>query len=269
MPLFGTEKVGPNRAGQTSFELLTLVFPAERVFLNRLPKLLFSFLILGAGMSSSALGYYAVGPAWPGSPVVIKYSYVNMFDGGIRMPDGSPMPNSLIRGSIEEALRVWTTAAPIHFVEVPDDGFDGFDRFRFSHMYINGPDPAPPADPIAKANVPFLGYGFGNGVRFDDSDRWQEVGTQSQPDILGAAIHEVGHILGLAHTDVVGSNMYWIFHRFSGLGTGQLFPDDIAGIQALYGAGVGSVTTLGVPEPSSVALVVLAFGSWILRRRVR
>ena len=44
-----------------------------------------------------------------------------------------------------------------------------------------------------------------------------------------------------------------IENRFSGLGTGFLLPDDIAGIQALYGAGHGSVHS--IPEPMTVLLL--------------
>ena len=72
------------------------------------------------------------------------------------------------------------------------------------------------------------------------------------------------------HEEPVGNaNMFWIFHRYSGLGTGQLFPDDVAGIQAIYGAGVGSVTSLLVPEPFTLALVLFASGSWLFRRSAR
>ena len=60
--------------------------------------------------------------------------------------------------------------------------------------------------------------------------------------------------------------MYWVFTRTSGLGTASLHPDDIAGIQFLYGAGVGSVTPL-IPEPASLVLVVLAIAGWVLSRR--
>jgi hypothetical protein len=249
--------------------------------LSRTLKLLlpfFVFVVVGSSPAASALAYVTGGSPWPpsvpcgssclGKPVTIDYSYVNMFDGGIKMPDGNPLPNWLIKGSIEEALHVWTTAVNVNFVEVPDGG-SVQPQLRFRHVYINGPDPPPPANPIAKAQATCIGHGFGCEVQYDDSDRWQEVGTQPNPDILGATIHEVGHILGLQHTSVVGANMYWIFHRFSGLGTGQLFPDDIAGIRAIYGAGVGSVTSFGVPEPSALALLFLAFGGWLLRRPAR
>ena len=218
-------------------------------------------------LASSAYSYVTGGAPWPGSPIVITYSYVNMFNGGMLMPDNTPLPNSIIKGSIEEALHLWTTAAPINFVEVPDSSAS---NLRFRHIYINGPDPPPPADPIAKAQATCIGYGGSCEVQYDDSDRWQLVGTQSQPDVLGASIHEIGHILGLNHTDLVGANMYWIFHRFSGLGTGQLFPDDIAGIQAIYGPGVGSLTTLAsVPEPSTVLLTLCALIWFLPNRRGR
>ena len=251
--------------------------------------------------------YVLEGSQWPqpggkGTPITLTYSFQNMFDGGIKMPNGQPLPISIIRGSIEEALGLWASAAPVNFVQVPDDGLpygssSHYGQIRFSHIYINGTDP-PVGDPIAKAQTYFPpGDGLPGDVQFDDSDAWQVVGTFHQPDILGAAIHEIGHSLGLAHSTGVipgqfwsypvydstgnvvdheepvgNANMYWIFHRYSGLGTGQLFPDDIAGIQAIYGAGFGSVTSL-VPEPSTVALLFLASaavcsGRATLRRQV-
>ncbi len=225
--------------------------------------------------------FTVAGGKWPqpgglGSPVTVTYSFQNMFDGGLKMSNGEPLPNQLIRRSIAEAFGVWAAAAPLHFVEVPDQGGitggnypDGqFGQIRFRHVYINGPD-IPGQSPVAKAQAyfPSTGGNLAGDVEFDNGDPWQEIGALSTPDILGAAIHEIGHTLGLHHTDVVGANMYWIFHRFAGPGTGELFPDDVAGIQSIYGAGVGSVTPLVVPEPTTRMWFATAAIVWILGSR--
>jgi hypothetical protein len=250
--------------------------------------------------------YVLTGNQWPqpggkGTPITLTYSFQNMFDGALKMPNGQPLPASLIRGSIEEALRLWSSVAPINFVEVPDDGLyygngsTQYGQIRYRHIYLNGTDPAV-GDPVAKAQTYYPpGNGVEGDIEFDDGDAWQQVGTLHQPDILGAAIHETGHALGLAHaTGIIpgqywsypvsdgnggtithlepmgNANMFWIFTRYSGLGTGQLFPDDIAGIQAIYGVGQGSLTSL-VPEPASWLMVVSMTAIAVLflsRRRV-
>lgn len=241
-----------------------------------------------------------------GSPVTVTYSYNNLLDGVLLQPDDQPLPVDLIRRSIEEALGLWASVAPLHFVEVEDQGgpvyfgtpySDGqFGQIRFNARNIDGQEPEI-GRPKAKAQA-YYPTGPGNlagDVFFDYSDRWQSVGTLSQPDVLGAAVHELGHSLGLAHTsaqqpdaywhwleynefgEVVevtepkgAAVMYWIFERFAGPGTGYLFADDIAGIRAIYGTGVGSVTPLAVPEPASWVLVTLvAFGWRIFARRGR
>jgi hypothetical protein len=253
--------------------------------LSRSQKLslsLFVLFVVGSSTATSALAYVVGGTAWPtdvpcsvncgNQPRTIRYTIGNVTDGSLLMPDGTPLPNSLIKASIEKALWFWTTAVDIHFVEVPDGPLT---QLRFRHIYINGPDPPPPADPIAKAQSTCLGYSpSGCEVQYDEGDRWQQSGTQPVPDILGATIHEVGHIIGLNHTDVTTANMYWIFHRYSGLDSPELAPanipiqfaDDIAGVQALYGAGTGSVTP--IPEPTTGFLIAAAMMcSLPIRRR--
>ena len=241
----------------------------------RIHKISLSFvvaIVIGALAAPAARAYVAIGAPWPaddgctsncgGKPFTIKYTIGNVADGTLKMPNDNPLPPTLIRDSINDALRVWAGAVNVNFVEVPDGPQT---QLRFRRLFINGPDPAPPADPIAKAQATCLGYGSGCEVQYDESDPWQEVGTTSAPDILGATIHEVGHILGLYHTDVSGANMYWIFHRFNGVGTGQLFADDLAGIQSIYGAGVGSVSP--IPEPTTAVLVAIGMCCLPIRRR--
>jgi Matrixin/PEP-CTERM motif len=235
------------------------------------------FAVACLGPAVSVRAYVISGSKWNqpgglGSPITLTYSFQNMFDGGLLMPNGQPLPSSLIRNSIEEALGVWASVTPISFVEVLDDGLPygsslQFGQIRFRHIYLNGPDPPPPALPIAKAQAYFPSSGVqGGDVEYDHGDRWQEIGTLPQPDILGATIHELGHSLGLNHTDVVDANMYWIFTRTAGLGTGKLFADDITGIQLIYGAGHGTVTSL-VPEPATWILAAAAMIGAALRRR--
>jgi hypothetical protein len=220
--------------------------------------------------------------SWPqpgglGSPIYLTYSYENMFDGGLLMPNGQPLPAALIKSSIEEALRLWASVVPVHFTEVEDNGLPygtpgaTFGDIRFRHKYINGPDPPPPADPIAKAQAYYPGFfsELSGDVEYDDGDRWQESGTRPVPDILGATIHELGHSLGIAHSQLPTANMYWIFTRYSGLGEGALTQDDVTSIRANYGAGVGSVTPL-VPEPTLVALLAGGLlAMWSVHRRSR
>ncbi len=219
------------------------------------------------------------GGQWPqpggrGSPVTLTYSYENLLDGGLKMPSGQPLPAGLIRRSVEEAFGLWAGVAPLHFVEVPDNGRpygdpqSQFGQIRLRHLYINGPD-IPGQQPIAKAQA-YYPFGTGNlagDVEFDNSDPWQQVGALSTPDVLGAAIHELGHSLGLAHSDLPQANMYWIFTRHGGPGTGALHSDDITGIRAIYGSGVGSVTPLAVPEPAAAVLIMFTCLLFIVTRR--
>jgi len=229
--------------------------------------------------------FAAAGGKWPqpgglGTLVTITYSYNNLLDGGLKDHNGVSLPVSLIRGSIEEALGLWASVAPLRFVEVSDEGRavtnqsnypnGQFGQIRFNHIYYNGPDP-PTGNPVAKALAyyPSTGGNLAGDVFFDNGDPWQEIGELHEPDVLGAAIHELGHTLGLAHTGVSTANMYWIFTRYGGLGTGALHPDDIAGIQSVYGAGSGSVVplTITVPEPATWMLAALA--AWLLLPLVR
>jgi hypothetical protein len=215
-------------------------------------------------------------PGGLGSPVTVTYSFQNMFDGGLKMPNGQPLQAGLIRKSIEEALGLWASVAPLTFVEVPDDGLTyaqgstQYGQIRFRHVLINGPDPPLPALPIAKAQAYFpTGLSpLAGDVEFDHGDPWQKIGTLPRPDVLGATIHELGHSLGLGHSGVPDANMYWIFTRYTGLGTGALHADDILGIQTAYGAGQGGVFPLSIPEPASAMLLLVA-ALLIVARRVR
>jgi hypothetical protein len=228
------------------------------------------------------------GSKWPqpgglGTPVTVTYSYNNFLDGGLKDLMGVSVSAEYIRTVTYEAFALWASVAPLHFVEVSDAGgpYDefgapldvyynigdynalpatGFGQIRLHHTFINGTD-AENGFPTTKALAYFPNNGSSNisgDVFFDNGDPWEVVGTPSEPDILGILVHELGHSLGINHSEIDGAVMFPRALRRMGPGTGILTADDIAAVQAVYGAGVGSVTPLiPVPEPAAVAIVAL------------
>lgn len=230
------------------------------------------------------------GVQWPqpggdGTPVTVTYSYNNFLDGGLLDPSDTPIPADFIRQVTEEAFGLWAAVAPLNFVEVPDIGGtvfvgpsaaynnlpqDSFGQIRINHRFINGTDEQN-GMPVAKAMAWFPSPGagaIGGDIHFDNGDRWGIVGTPSQPDILGIMTHEIGHALGLAHSTTSESTMWFAAPRRSGPGTGMLWPADVAGIRAIYGEGIGSVTPLFVvPEPAAWLVVAAGCFGLVCKRR--
>ncbi len=91
--------------------------------------------------------------------------------------------------------------------------------------------PAPPnPEPIA------------GDMHFDDDEHWQ-VGADI--DLFAVALHEMGHALGLGHSDKPGSVMYPYYSRAQ-----TLTAEDIAAIQQLYAAQDGDQDPAWPTEPT-------------------
>jgi matrix metalloproteinase-14 (membrane-inserted) len=72
---------------------------------------------------------------------------------------------------------------------------------------------------------------YGGAVHFDDDEQWALSGS-SGTHLETVALHELGHSLGLSHSNVKGSVMY---PTYAGIHV-DLSDDDRAAIQELYGA---------------------------------
>jgi len=221
-------------------------------------------------LSGAAAAYVDTGFRWPGDPPTITYSYSNLLDGALGLPAAD------LRAAGEEALGLWATYAPLHFVEVQDSGPPpsdtaysplGYPQIRIGHHYIDG---STGPNYLAHAYYPY-GGGLGGDVHFDNSNTWK-IDAGAGYDLLQVLVHELGHSLGLGHLpppDEPGGAtaiMNPIYReRYNGLGTAFLYDADIVWIQAIYGVGVGSVTPL--PEPTSIAMLGVAGLAFLLRRR--
>ncbi|MEO8368749.1 MAG: matrixin family metalloprotease [Candidatus Solibacter sp.] len=154
------------------------------------------------------------------------------------------IPAVTARAEIERALREWTryanfTLSPsqaqgagrtfdISFLRgAHGDGyaFDGPGGSLAHTFYPNPPNP----EPIA------------GDLHLDWSEPWR---TGATVDLFSVVLHEVGHALGLGHSDRPGAVMYPYYKL-----TAALTDDDIAGIQALYGSRAAAPKPAPVPTP--------------------
>ena len=74
--------------------------------------------------------------------------------------------------------------------------------------------------------------GIGGDVHFDDDEDYR-IGTPEGTDLLWVATHEIGHSLGLEHSNQLGAIMYPWYQGYKK--DFNLQPDDANGIRALYG----------------------------------
>ena len=136
--------------------------------------------------------------------------------------------------AMRNAFNTWAAAAPLTFTEVgrtqnPDIAIDWRPANDPDHSMVGGVlahADFPPGCGVVTNDLP-------KPVHFDDSEHQWVVGAVANGfDVETVGLHELGHILGLQHSNVAGSVMFPSVD--SNFTKRALTADDLGGIRELY-----------------------------------
>uniref|UniRef100_A0A672IWB2 Collagenase 3 n=1 Tax=Salarias fasciatus TaxID=181472 RepID=A0A672IWB2_SALFA len=162
--------------------------------------------------------FYPTRPKWKKNTITYMISRFT--------PD---MKKEDVEKSFRLALKMWSDATPLKFIKVnqgPADIVFTFARGMHGDFFpFDGPGGV-----LAHAFQP--GEGIGGDVHFDDDETW--TAAKQGYNLFAVAAHELGHSLGLTHSQDPSSIMYPTYRHHSSTQY-SLSADDEQGIQTLYG----------------------------------
>ena len=231
----------------TLLDEVAYVFPASRELILNIPARYYAGALTTNGPTGQSLPTYGDGWDGPGlGAATVRYVFSRMT---------AQLGSAATQAEILRAMAEWSKVAAISWqpgvnsfgaatVNVLFAAYNHGDGYPFdgpggivAHSFY----PAPPnPEPIA------------GDMHLDDSESWH-IGVNT--DVFSVALHELGHTLGLGHSDDPTAVMYPYYRMVT-----TLAAPDVAAILTLYAAQT-SPTTVPPTTPAPLALVVNAVAS--------
>lgn len=177
----------------------------------------------------------------PASPGSVAYTLADRWDHTDLTYFFHNCPRSIDCDAAHNAVRagfaIWAQVSALTFNEVATAGAADIEiRWTTTEENLGSPGGV-----LAFAYFP----SYGGDIYFDDAERWT-LFDGGETDMFVVAAHEIGHSLGMDHSDDPTAVMY----AYAGAAS-NLNADDIAGIQQLYGVNAGDdaiVVVRNLPE---------------------
>ncbi|XP_030553584.2 metalloendoproteinase 1-like [Rhodamnia argentea] len=157
-------------------------------------------------------------PKWPPSRTHLNYAFG---------PIPGAIPLEELRGVCSRAFQTWADVTSFTFSETPSGESTDIVIGFYSGDHGDGHPFDGPGTVLAHSFAPTDGR-----FHYDADEQWSTAPSSTQSDLESVALHEIGHLLGLAHTPDENAVMYAIM--MPGALKRDLRQDDIDGIRALY-----------------------------------
>ena len=132
-----------------------------------------------------------------------KWTQIQLTYSVVRYPSFSRLTKREVDSTVEQAFSLWEKASGLEFVNAGENSLEADIEISFaSYEHGDGDAFDGPGGTLAHAYFPQ----FGGDVHMDDSERWT-VDSYQGTNLLQTLTHEIGHSLGLSHSDVRDSVM--------------------------------------------------------------